>query len=1268
MSIRAIARRRGAFTILFACLAALAAPGSAGAATLPAGFQQSTAITGLERPMDVELTPAGQVFVAEKSGIVKSFSSLSDTTPRVAVDLRTQVHNFSARGLMSLAVDPNYATEPYIYVYYTLDAKIGGTPPLYGDPDGTWDSCAKAPLGLDENCIVGGRISRLRIAGEAMTGAEQVLVEDWCQQYPVHTGGGLAFGADGYLYFTAGDGSTATFWDYGQTGTPPNPCGDPPGTIGSLLTPPTAEGGRLRVQDLRTAGDPTGLDGTLIRIDPRTGAGVAGNPLFDSGSENERRILAYGLRDAVRLAIRPGTNDVWVGDRGGGYWEELDRVPDTGSVRNFGWPCYEGGIDAQGDPYTRIRPRSVEENTNICNGLYAAGNETVAPYWAYDHEQPVVSGETCTTDALGAPAGSLLSGMSFYPAAGGSFPAPYRKALFFTDRLRDCIYALLPGSDGLPERGNVVLFASQAMRPIDLEVTTGGDLLYVDQDTYAVHRIRYVGNPANQAPTAIAAADKVSGPAPLTVRLDGTHSTDPDTRDAFAYEWDLDGDGAFDDSTSARPKVTIRRPGTRNVSLRVTDTGGLSDTDTLSIEITEPTTTLTFSPAADARVEEVHPVDNYGTSDKLRAALGPGMESFLRFQLSGISGSVRSAKLTLTAATNGTVDGPGVHSVSGDWSESTLTWATRPGHGADPVSDAGTIASNTKVEYDVKSLVTGDGTLDLALVPTSTDGVELSSKEHLNIAKRPVLEVTFATPFDDQAPTSPADLAAQVASQSRVNLSWTASTDNVGVTSYEIYRNGELLDVVGNVTTYADNTVSVETPYEYTVRALDVEENRSAASNAATVNVPDTENPATPANLAAQAAGAARVDLSWAASADNVGVTNYEIYRDGQLLATVGNVTSYSDTGVGAETPYQYFVRALDARQNRSDSSNTATVTVPDIVKPTAPANLTAQVGGPARVDLSWTASTDNVGVSNYEVYRNGSLRAVVANVTTYADITVNPEVAYQYTVRALDVKQNRSDASNTATVTVPDTVAPTAPGNLAAQAVSGARVNLSWTASTDNVGVSNYEVYRNGALLTVLGNVTTYADMLVSPLTSYEYTVRAVDGKQNRSVASNVANATTLAPTVTVSPVADAHVEEAKKNSNYGTATTLRTVKGAGKNVFESYLRFDVSGVPGTVKSAKLRLFATTATSDGPGVHAAASIWTETAITWSNRPARSVAPVDDKAAIAAGATVEYDVKPLVTGNGTVSFALVSTSAAGVDFASREFAAAAKRPQLIIGY
>src|SRR5688500_15965092 len=119
-----------------------------------------------------------------------------------------------------------------------------------------------------------------------MTGPEQVLIEDWCQQYGSHSVGDLAFGADGALYVSGGEGASFTFADYGQGGgspgspTPKNPCGDPPGGVGATLTPPTAEGGALRSQDLRTIGDPVSLDGTILRVDPDTGAAMPGNPLI----------------------------------------------------------------------------------------------------------------------------------------------------------------------------------------------------------------------------------------------------------------------------------------------------------------------------------------------------------------------------------------------------------------------------------------------------------------------------------------------------------------------------------------------------------------------------------------------------------------------------------------------------------------------------------------------------------------------------------------------------------------------------------------------------------------------------------------------------------------------------------------------------------------------------------------------------------------------------------------------------------------------------
>ncbi len=377
-------------------------------------------ISGLNDPMDAEIAPNGRVFVAEKGGTIKTYDDLSDPTATTFADLRTEVHNFSSRGLLGLAIDPNFPANPYVYVYYTLDAPIGVTPPTFGNPGQTTDQC---PGDTDDvNCIVSQRVSRLRVAGELQDGPEQVLVNDWCQQFQYHPGGGIEFGADGYLYVSGGDGARWEIFDYGQLGHPMNPCGDPPSPVGGPMSPPTAEGGRLRAQDLRTSGDPLGLNGSLIRIDPATGAGVPGNPMYASAEPNARRMLAHGFRNPERLAIRPGTNDVWVADRGGGYWEELDRIPQpTDPVRNFGWPCYEGGLDANGVPYARIRPRSDEQDLNICEDLYALGTATSAPYYGYDHE----AARSCparTATSMRAP-GSRSATRS---AASTSIPRPGR--------------------------------------------------------------------------------------------------------------------------------------------------------------------------------------------------------------------------------------------------------------------------------------------------------------------------------------------------------------------------------------------------------------------------------------------------------------------------------------------------------------------------------------------------------------------------------------------------------------------------------------------------------------------------------------------------------------------------------------------------------------------------------------------------------------------------------------------------------------------------
>jgi hypothetical protein len=149
---------------------------------------------------------------------------------------------------------------------------------------------------------------------------------------------------------------------------------------------------------------------------------------------------------------------------------------------------------------------------------------------------------------------------------------------------------------------------------------------------------------------------------------------------------------------------------------------------------------------------------------------------------------------------------------------------------------------------------------------------------------------------------------------------------------------------------------------------------------------------------------------------------------------------------------------------------------------------------------------------------------------------------------------------------------------------------------------------------------------------------------------------------TLTITAVADARVAEANPSTNYGTSRSLR-VDGAGDPDVETYLRFTVTGVSGTVQSARLRLYATVRTTNGPLAYAASDNWSETGITWNNRPARISSATDNRGAIGANMWVEFDVTPLVTGNATYSFALVPDSSDGINFSSRQ---GSYPPQLVL--
>lgn len=541
---------------------------AAGAAVVPTGFSDAVALSGLGQPTAAAFSPDGRVFVADKSGIVRVFDSLSDTTPTVLADLRTQVHNYWDRGLLGLALHPEFPARPYVYVLYTYDAPPGGSAPTWGTAGSTSDGCPTPPGATTDGCVAQARLSRLTADGNHMIGVEEPLVTGWCQQFPSHSIGTLVFGPDGYLYAGAGDGASFNFADFGQRN---NPCGDPPSPAGTSLTAPTAEGGALRAQSpRRSAGQPVVLNGSIIRIDPDTGAGAPGNPFASSADQNARRIIAFGMRNPYRFTSRPGTDQLWVGDVGWGLIEEIDVVADVNDAvaENFGWPCYEGPSRQSG--YDSL-------NLNRCESLYASGGHTPAVY-NYGHFSKVVATDACE------PGSTVISGLAFED--GSNYPAAYDGALFFADAARGCIWAMRRGANGAPDPTQIVPFASSAGQIVQLLTGPGGDLFYLDLDGGALHRVSYNG--ANHPPSAVVSADPTEGLPPLTVAFDGTGSSDLDPGDVLNYAWDLDGDGQFDDATGATATFTYTSNGTVAARLRVTDNGGASDIQSVTIVVGPP--------------------------------------------------------------------------------------------------------------------------------------------------------------------------------------------------------------------------------------------------------------------------------------------------------------------------------------------------------------------------------------------------------------------------------------------------------------------------------------------------------------------------------------------------------------------------------------------------------------------------------------------------------------------------------------------------------
>ena len=370
--------------------------------------------------------------------------------------------------------------------------------------------------------------------------------------------------------------------------------------------------------------------------------------------------------------------------------------------------------------------------------------------------------------------------------------------------------------------------------------------------------------------------------------------------------------------------------------------------------------------------------------------------------------------------------------------------------------------------------------------------------------------LALAAPAHAQTP--PSNLSATAVSGSQIDLTWTGS----GVfATYNVYRDGGLVASGFTATSYSDAGLSNYTEYQYFVTAT-VFGSESGPSNTVVERTLDGTDPSTPNGLFGVAVSTTRIDLVWNPSTDpETGISEYVVYRDGGEVARTAS-TGYSDTGLTASTVYQYRVSAVNGAGTEGDQSGPENVKTLDPEPPPPPTNLSAATVSSSEIDLSWTApnADDLIG---YRVYRNGTPVATPTS-TSYRDSGLQAFTTYTYTVTALDNEGTESGPSNPDQATTLDGTPPTTPANLSATATGTTTIGLTWAPSADpETGVSGYRVFRNGSQIAEIGG-TSYEDTGLSPATTYNYRVRAVNGQGLVSDPSNQATATTddaTAPTV---------------------------------------------------------------------------------------------------------------------------------------------------------
>lgn len=499
-------------------------------------------------PLTMDVAPDGRVFYVERTGEVWVWSP---KTGRVTLAAHFDVSLYGENGLLGIALDPDFARTPWVYLFYALD---DFQPPPDFDADALpYDG----PLG--ENVL-----ARLRLQADGTLDLDsyEELLRTPSERVGGHEGGQITFLPDRTLVLSVGDNT--------------NPFGDAKG-----YAPLDDRPERDRYDARRTASNPFDLRGKLLRLE-RDGSIPRGNMFPRDGSEGRPEIYVMGARNPFRSAADPETGRLFFGDigpdaaidgaRGPRGYDEVNVVDGPG---NYGWPfCigenhayseYDYATGAVGAPYS-------------CDGAIPA-------MLAYDYVTVSQLALGNARDQNGGLTGrSAMAGTVVRRPPGKApyrLPDTYEGALFMTDWTRDLIAAVDVDRKGKLERVRRVAPWIPLHRPIDLEIGPDGALYVLEygtgfggnNDDAQLTRIEYSAD-GDLTPVAVASASKTAGIVPLTVHLSAAGSRAPGANGVItAYAWDVDGDGTTDYTT---PEVdhTFTAGGVQYASLVITDGAG----------------------------------------------------------------------------------------------------------------------------------------------------------------------------------------------------------------------------------------------------------------------------------------------------------------------------------------------------------------------------------------------------------------------------------------------------------------------------------------------------------------------------------------------------------------------------------------------------------------------------------------------------------------------------------------------------------------------